>query len=56
MNSFLTPGQLVQHPNRPDWGDGQIQSVIDDKITVNFEHAGKVVVNGAKINLRVKEE
>jgi hypothetical protein len=51
MNDFLTPGQLVKHPNQPDWGIGQVQSVINGKITVNFEEQGKVVINGAEIEL-----
>ena len=52
MNEFLEPGALVTHPDRPDWGLGQVQSVIGDRITVNFEHAGKVVINGALIVLQ----
>jgi hypothetical protein len=51
MNDFLTPGQLVKHPNQPDWGIGQVQSVINGKITVNFEEQGKVVINSATIEL-----
>ena len=48
MNDFLTPGDFVRHPDQQDWGLGQVQSVIDGKITVNFEHAGKVVVPEAQ--------
>ncbi len=51
MNEFLQPGDLVRHPGRPDWGKGQVQSVAGTRITVNFEHAGKVVINGAVILL-----
>ncbi|WP_424927247.1 DUF3553 domain-containing protein [Amaricoccus tamworthensis] len=51
MNEFLEPGNLVSHPDRPDWGLGQVQSVINDRITVNFEHAGKVVINGSQVLL-----
>lgn len=51
MNEFLEPGNLVRHPNQPDWGLGQVQSVIGHKITVNFEHAGKVVIDGSRIEL-----
>ena len=51
MNEHLEPGMLVRHPERPDWGLGQVQSVIDGKITVNFEHAGKVVIIGSRIRL-----
>lgn len=42
---------LVRHPDRPDWGLGQVQSVIGQKITVNFEHAGKVVIDGSRVSL-----
>lgn len=51
MNDFLEPGAIVRHPGRPDWGRGQVQSVIKDRITVNFEHAGKVVIDGSIIQL-----
>lgn len=42
---------LVTHPDRPDWGLGQVQSSIGDRITVNFEHAGKVVIDGRHVVL-----
>ena len=51
MNQFLEPGNLVRHPDKPDWGLGQVQSVIGDRITVNFEHMGKVVIIGSQILL-----
>jgi hypothetical protein len=38
------PGQYVRMPAKPDWGLGQVQSVVGNKVTVNFEEAGKVVV------------
>jgi len=44
--SELVPGRLVRHPDRPEWGLGQVQSVIANRITVNFENAGKQVING----------
>jgi len=43
--SLLEPGMLVRHPGQPDWGRGQVQSNIGGKVTVNFEHAGKVVID-----------
>ncbi len=52
MNEFLEPGDLVRHPDRPDWGLGQVQSVIGGRITVNFENAGKVVIEGSRIRLQ----
>lgn len=51
MNGFLEPGTLVRHPTKHDWGLGQVQSVIGARITVNFEHAGKVVIDGTRIEL-----
>ena len=50
-NEFLAPGMLVQHPGRPEWGIGQVQSRINSKVTVMFEHAGKVVIDGKQIVL-----
>ncbi|MEM1129810.1 MAG: DUF3553 domain-containing protein [Pseudomonadota bacterium] len=53
MNSLLEPGMIVRHPTQSDWGRGQVQSNIDGKITVNFEHAGKVVIDARRIELIV---
>ena len=53
--SPLTPGDFVRHPGRPDWGLGQIQSMIGRRITVNFENAGKVVIDGSVIELEPAE-
>jgi hypothetical protein len=44
MVQFLTPGAFVRHPDRPDWGLGQVQSVTGPRVTVNFEGAGKVLI------------
>ena len=51
MRSFLEPGVLVRHPDCADWGDGQVQSVVGHKVTVNFEHAGKQVIDTTVIAL-----
>jgi hypothetical protein len=54
MNStsaIFEPGMLVRHPTQPDWGLGQVQSRIADRITVNFEHEGKKVIDGTQIFL-----
>jgi len=51
MNAILEPGMLVRHPGQADWGLGQVQSNVGGKITVNFEHAGKVVIEGARVEL-----
>ena len=44
-------GDFVTHPQKPDWGTGQVQSVIGSRITVNFEHAGKQLINAKLISL-----
>lgn len=54
--SRLVPGSFVRHPDRPDWGLGQVQSVIGERVTVNFENAGKLLINGAVVSLEVVEE
>lgn len=51
LNAMLEPGMLVRHPERPDWGIGQVQSNIGGRITVNFREEGKVVIDGARVIL-----
>ncbi|MEP2031054.1 MAG: DUF3553 domain-containing protein [Paracoccaceae bacterium] len=50
-NAIFAPGMLVRHPDRPDWGTGQVQSKIGSKITVNFREEGKVVIQGDLVTL-----
>ena len=45
------PGDDVINPQYKNWGIGQIQSVINNKVTVNFENVGKKVINSTKIIL-----
>ena len=45
------PGDYVINPNKKSWGIGQIQSIIYDKTTVNFENVGKKVINSKEITL-----
>ena len=45
------PGDYVINPGNKDWGIGQIQSVINNKVTVNFENVGKKVINSNEIIL-----
>ena len=49
--AVLEPGMLVRHPDRPDWGTGQVQSVAGARVTVNFREAGKQVIDGGRIGL-----
>ena len=51
MSQLCEPGMYVRHPSQPDWGLGQVQSVVGPRVTVNFEEAGKVVVDTRVINL-----
>ena len=51
MTDNLVPGAWVRHPDRPDWGLGQIQSIVGQRVTVNFEHAGKLSINAAMVHL-----
>jgi hypothetical protein len=51
MNAILEPGMIVRHPAAPEWGLGQVQSKIGGRITVNFEHRGKVVIDGSRVEL-----
>ncbi|MFN0114410.1 MAG: DUF3553 domain-containing protein [Paracoccaceae bacterium] len=51
MNEILAPGMLVRHPVEADWGIGQVQSVAKGKITVNFQHRGKVVIEASHVAL-----
>lgn len=41
----------VRHPHRPDWGEGQVQSVVGDHVTVNFENLGKVLIQAGVVAL-----
>jgi len=45
------PGDKVTNPNNKNWGIGQVQSIINGKVTVNFENVGKKVINSEIIKL-----
>ena len=45
------PGDKVINPDNNEWGIGQVQSIINEKITVNFENVGKKVINSTNITL-----
>lgn len=53
MAAIWQPGTLVRHPLKPEWGLGQVQSSINDRLTVNFEHAGKVVLDLRLVTLEM---
>lgn len=56
MSGAVLPGCFVRLPGRPDWGLGQVQSVIGSRITVNFENAGKRLIDGDAVALEVVED
>ena len=45
------PGDKVFNPNEKSWGIGQVQSIINEKVTVNFQNVGKKVINANNIEL-----
>jgi len=51
----IEPGQRVRNPGQPEWGSGQVQSVVGGRITVNFENAGKVLINARVVGLEIDE-
>ena len=46
------PGDYVKNPANKGWGIGQVQSIINGKVTVNFENVGKKVINANNIELK----
>ncbi|MBO6484871.1 MAG: DUF3553 domain-containing protein [Pelagibacteraceae bacterium] len=57
MQYDLEPGNFVSHPKERGWGIGQVQSIIRNKVTVNFQHSGKKVINSDNIRLeKVNDE
>ena len=54
MNTYFfdyEPGDRVKNPKAPEWGIGQVQSIIKNRVTVNFEDAVKNTVDGSVIDL-----
>jgi len=56
VTATLEPGQRVRNPERPDWGIGQVQSVIGHRVTVNFENIGKVLIHADRVTLELVED
>ena len=46
------PGDKVFNPANKDWGICQVQSIIKDKVTVNFQNVGKKVIIAENIELK----
>ena len=51
MQYDLEPGNFVVNPSEKEWGIGQVQSIIKNKATINFQNVGKQVVNLDNISL-----
>tara|TARA_B100000214_G_C23818084_1_gene558284 strand:+ start:599 stop:796 length:198 start_codon:yes stop_codon:yes gene_type:complete len=50
----LSPGTFVINVSKEkEWGIGQVQSSIDDKITINFENVGKKTINAKEVELKI---
>ena len=54
FRSLVEPGHWVLHPDHPEWGLGQVQSAVGTRVTVNFEHRGKVLINAALVDLEIQ--
>ena len=50
MQYDLEPGNFVINPSEKGWGIGQVQSIIKNKATINFQNVGKQVINLDNIN------
>ena len=48
----IEPGDKVVNPSNKGWGIGRVQTIINNKITVNFENVGKKVIISGNIELR----
>ena len=51
MQYDLEPGNFVVNPSEKEWGIGQVQSIIRNKATINFQNVGKQVINLDNVNL-----
>ena len=50
----FTPGTFVLNVDKEEeWGIGQVQSSIDNKITINFENVGKKTINPKEVELKI---
>jgi FKBP-type peptidyl-prolyl cis-trans isomerase 2 len=56
MSLDYFPGMIVRLATRPDWGRGRVQSAVGGRVTVNFEHAGKQVIDVTVVSLQIIED
>jgi len=52
MLAPFAPGDWVENPLERDWGPGQVQSAVGARVTVNFLHAGKRLINIDQVPLQ----
>jgi hypothetical protein len=52
MLAPFAPGDWVENPLERDWGPGQVQSAVGPRVTVNFLHAGKRLINTEQVPLK----
>lgn len=45
MEMSFTPGTVIRLVSSPDWGLGRVQSCTGNRLTANFEHEGKVILD-----------
>jgi len=53
LYSEFIPGSYVSNKNNLGWGIGQVQSCIDNFVTINFENVGKKVMDINIMNLEI---
>lgn len=51
LRSEFEPGVYVRHPQKPEWGLGQVQSAVGPRVTVMFENAGKILIDTNVVRL-----
>ena len=51
MQYDLEPGNFVINQSEKSWGIGQIQSIIKNKATVNFQNSGKKVIKKDNVEI-----
>jgi hypothetical protein len=47
------PGDKVTNPQKKEWGIGQVQSCINNIVTINFENVGKKTINPREVELKI---
>ncbi len=50
---LFSPGCIVRNPKALEWGEGRVQSVVGHRVTVDFDHAGKVLIDARNVELEL---